>query len=613
MAEDAASLSAPTSGLSTEANRFEIQTPGEPEPADIKELRQGFRQGFVFELIDITKPNPEKVHVMVLNPTAYNLSEPFQLTLTPAEDDTVVSEENGIIVREITLEGTYGLRDKVARGFLGAQGGGQAISGEQHFEALRNLFREYSTLKKDANRSANIRLVFHALRDDDHFIVVPRVFETPRTAKITRTHHSYRITMAAIGEADAITPEPDTSGFDFTDALRDINEGVNDARAAFAELTADVSAIKRKVANIQAVLGNAAQVINAVSAFVSGTTALINFPLQLVATITEQLANAGDRLIETTPPFVVADVFGENTRSLRRMEAAFDIISMYDDKFNAEVERVEDLFNGERNLTNADVQAGEGATSPTEDGSGGSTIGSATRGVSGSDGRTAGLEIPRDTGLQTVRVARTDSLESIAALVGTTPEAIIIINDLRSPYLTVSGGPGIAKPGDLLLVPAKPQAGDVTGRGAVDYLTAEEAMYGVDLNIDRVKLRKTGKLDFRVDTARDSLDGEFTRGIQNVVQGTQITVFTERGTTVFLPDIGLRRNVGTKGTLQHVLLASLTLREALLADPRISGIQSSQVVLDGDVLSQEITPIVSGQRPGATLVLPFGRAAGGSE
>jgi hypothetical protein len=99
--------------------------------------------------------------------------------------------------------------------------------------------------------------------------------------------------------------------------------------------------------------------------------------------------------------------------------------------------------------------------------------------------------------------------------------------------------------------------------------------------------------------------------VANVVQGTEITINTERGTTQFIPTLGIRRNVGTKGTIQHVLLASTVLREALLSDPRVSGIESSRVVLDGDQLSQEITPIISGQRPGATLVLPFGRASSG--
>jgi hypothetical protein len=69
--------------------------------------------------------------------------------------------------------------------------------------------------------------------------------------------------------------------------------------------------------------------------------------------------------------------------------------------------------------------------------------------------------------------------------------------------------------------------------------------------------------------------------------------------------------VGRKGTVQYVLLAALNLRDAVLSDPRIEGIRESRVELVNDVLTQEITPIVRGQRDGVPMTLPFGRASGG--
>src|SRR3990170_1960072 len=66
--------------------------PGVPVAA----IRAGFRSGYVFELRDLREPIPIQVHVLVLNPRSYTLSEPFQSTLTPTEDNTVVAEETGI-------------------------------------------------------------------------------------------------------------------------------------------------------------------------------------------------------------------------------------------------------------------------------------------------------------------------------------------------------------------------------------------------------------------------------------------------------------------------------------------------------------------------------------
>jgi hypothetical protein len=406
----------------------------------------------------------------------------------------------------------------------------------------------------------------------------------------------------------ALTAEESTDGGDFfTDALRDINEAFNDARAGIAEVTANVSEVRRKVGNIQAVLGNAAQIVNAVGGFVSGVSTFINYPLQLVATVSEQLVDAADSLVDSLDGLTYGTLH-ENARSIRRIEAAIDRIAMYDEKFQDITTRIESFFEGERALTNADIATSGSSSAP---GAGGATVGSRTRTVAGSDGRLAGLEVPRRSGLRSVRVQRTDTIESIAGRAGTTPEAVIIINDLRPPYLTDGGGPGILKPGDTILVPAASSGASATGRGAVDFLTAEEALYGVDVAIDRTAFDRTGLFDIAVDEVGGATDFALARGVANVVQGTEITINTERGTTQFIRALGIRRNVGVKGTLQHVLLGSVTLREALLSDPRISGIESSRVVLDGDTLVQEITPIVSGQRPGATLVLPFGRASSG--
>lgn len=588
------------------SQRFTLRGPDGSE-ASISELRDGFRQGFVFELLDLTSPNtPLEVHVLALNPTSYTLGEPFQVDVTPGQGNEVVTEETGIIVREIRLEGTMGLSPKTARGFVGAQGGGQALTGTEHFQSLRNLFRRYSALKKDPAKSASIRLLFHALRDDDHFVVIPRQFETPRDAT-SRVHYKYRITMTAVAEATVSGLRRDQPlGEDgFTNALRDINEAFNDGRAAFAEVTANIAEIKRKVGNIQAVMVQAASVLNAVGNFVRGAASAINYPLQLVATCTDMLARAGDDLIEAT----ASSGFGiltENARSLRQLESSIDRIAMYDDRFaQLGAEQIATLFRGERRVTNADIDASGGSSSP---GAGGATVGSRVRASLGSAARLAGLDVPSEGGFDIHEVRRTDSLESIASRYGTTPEVVALINNLLPPYIVPGGGPGFAGEGDRLLVPSA-VSGRSSGRGAVDYLTPEEALYGVDFALAP---HAGGELfDLRVETVRGGYDAELIGGIANVVQGTEITVNTELGTTQYIPDLGIRRNVGVKGTTQHMLLGAIVLREAVLSDARISGIESARVVLDGDVLSQEITPIVRGQRPGATLVLPFGRVSSG--
>lgn len=592
-----------TSG-SIASSRFVLSGDDDGASANISELRTGFKQGFIFEILDTSTGRTVEngVHVLVLNPVRYTLSEPFQVTLTPAEDNSVVREENGIIVREITLEGTPGVAEKRARGYQGAQGGGNPLSGADHFQALRNFFRLYSSLKKDATRAASIQMIFHALRDGDHFIVVPKDFTTPRDGSKTRVHHEYRITLTAVDEATESGLRRNNDNLDDeTNPFQAIVEVFNDARAAIAEVVANLDQIRRYVGNVQAVMNNAIQLVNAVGNFINASNDSINYPLQLAASVAESVGTASDTLANTIAgaPF---GILNENERSLRRLEVAIDRISQFDDKFEAAAQRIEDLFEGERALTADDVVARAA----------GATVGSIPRLQNGS-ARIAGLNIPRGTALIGVPVERTDTIESIADEANTTPEAIIVINDLRPPYITAYGGPGILKPGDIILVPAASGGEAATGRGANDFLTAEEALYGIDIALDKETLKRSGKFELLVNETNNSTDFGFARGVANVVQGVEIIIGTEIGTTVFLRRLGIRRNIGVKGTTQHVLLASVTLREAMLQDTRISGFESSRVVLDSltGELTQEITPIVSGQRPGAVFALPFGSATGG--
>ena len=140
------------------------------------------------------------------------------------------------------------------------------------------------------------------------------------------------------------------------------------------------------------------------------------------------------------------------------------------------------------------------------------------------------------------------------------------------------------------------------------YLTPDDITYGVDIALDP-RLAELGIFDILVDDVHGSEDVQLVRGQPNAVQGVQILIGTERGSTDFIPDLGIQRIPGIKGTVRNMLLASMYLREAILSDPRIVGIDSYRIVLEGDVLTQEITTQLIDSRDGVTIVVPFGKAA----
>ncbi|MDQ3171512.1 MAG: hypothetical protein M3Q55_15365 [Acidobacteriota bacterium] len=581
--------------------RATLSVPGSAD-APASDLVAGFRNGFIFELLDTREERPLAVHVMVLNPVRYELTEPHVSTLTAGASNTIVDESYGILQRQIMLEGTFGVSTKKATGFAGAQGSGGALTGHAHFRDLRDMFRRYSALKQRAEDASFICLIFHALRDDDHFILAQPVFSTPRDAKRTRMHYEYRIQAVAIGDAGEISKlrRENAPGLDSLAGLGqdlvDINEALNDARAAFAEVNAVLGQVRRKIGNLQTVMVNAAGLINAVSGTITGVTNIARYPLQLAATVAEQIADAADGIAYALDD-ATEGTEAHAARSLRRLEVAIDRIGTTQSRLAGDpLAPLAYSYAGERSLTEQDLN----------DLTAGATIGSRYRATLGSEAR-AGVDYGSFTGVREVRLTATDSVDSLASRYRVPSEAIIVLNDLREPYFAPGGGPGLRGPGETVIVPIRGTAG--TGLSTTEE-SAEDALYGVDFRLDP-ELLKDGKLDLIENLTNDPNDAQFVSGLQNVVQGTAITINTEKGTSIFLPDIGIRRCIGRKGTVQHVLLAAINLRDAILADSRIEGIRESRIDLVNDVLTQEITPIVRGRRDGVPMSLPFGRASGG--
>lgn len=571
--------------------------------APVSDVRN-MKHGYVFELLDTAQASPLRTIVLVMAPTTYNLAEPHQSTLTPASDGSVVDESVGVIMADITIEGTCGEKHRPLPSGSSAAAvrtSQHGMSGTEHFMSLRDLFRQYSGLKADPTRSHRVKLTFHSLRDDDHFVLSEPRFESPR-GKQSRTHYIYRITAKVIGRAESLprTEAVPAEEIGFTSALRDISEAFHDARAAFVTVNKYLGEIQRKVANVQAVMTAAAGFMNVVgSAIREGGDLLIAYPFRTVLSLTNSVGDIADGLADAILAGTVGAVH-DAERSLREMEGAFDRIAMFPQHFQAgSGTEISERYFGPRALTRRDM----------DEQTAGATPGSRTAANFGSVNQ-YGLSLGNYNSAESVRLSATHTLEQLALEYGSSFEAIVLANDLRPPYLSRSGGPGVAKPGDTLLVPTtRVGAGQTTGVASPEYDDPDAALFGVGFALDPVEL-SLGHLDIAVDEAHGAMDAAYATGVSNLINDITITFHTERGETAFLPEIGVTRDVGRKGTVESVILASTRLREGLLTDPRITGIQSSRVVLRGDQLIQEITPTARGRTAGVPLSLPFGTASG---
>lgn len=590
---------------------LDIELPGLPS-FSLPNVANAFDTGFVFELIDSRRDKPVDQHVLVLNPRVYNVSEPFQSTLTPTEDNTVIEETNGIIVREIQMEGTFGLKKRSPPRF--SSSGQSDKGGNEQFALLRALFKKYSDAKQSPTEAPFISLVFHALRENDHWVVVPRSFEMPRNAKTTRMHYDWKISMFAIAPAAAVRLKAVKDDYSFTDALRDINQAINDATAFFNDINNFKQAIKRKIANIDAILISVNGLITQAGLAIGSPAAsnAINYPLERVAQIVSDVDDLADNFATSfTEPPTGDDARLE--RAMRKLGTALGTLLVYPQQFKEvskdRQRRIQRMYLGEKSLTADDLSNNTaGATD--------NTVQRVQRGTE----QNAGVDFGTSENLIRVRIDATTTLESLASRYATSMELIILINDLKPPYFSRGGFEGTRKPGDFLLVPVTASstsaAAGVTNvprqatGASIESVDPAVALYGSDLALDPDELA-LGRLDIKEDLTHGQDDAELVSGIENVVQGLNIVTHTEKGTTQFLPDIGIAVPVGSKGLLSNVVLSAITLQNAILQDDRIEEISSASVTLDEDVLSHTIVPRLRGSQEGIEVVLPFGRAAGG--
>jgi len=581
------------------ATTLNAAVPGLPLGDILLGLISQFKKGYVFQIVDLSDPLlPIATKSLVLNPRKYTLSEPFSVTLTPTEDNTVVAEESGQIIREIVIEGTTGYKKRVEDAF-GA--GGLEQSGPDHFHDLRNFFRQYSTLKQlDADNAANIQMHFHNVKEDDHFVVVPRSFETPRDAATGRMHFHYKISLAAIQPLPPPKLPGDLFGIfgpDVANVLHIIAIAVYQSRALLVELLSLVENFRERVRDPSAFFTQVALSINAANQLVDGVVDSIILSKEIyksVSALGEEIQEMMENDIDRDPyPYELA-----TARSTAALTQAINEIAAQPSKFEPPLAGdVGNIFAGPKNFTESDLKRNEA----------GATIGSRTRLVFGNDAQ-AGLNLGSFGGSKGVLIGAGDSIDTIANKYRVPREAVIALNRLVFPYIVRGGGPGTLQPGDTLLIPLRNARQRSGAAPTAPYMTPDEIVYGNDMALD-MRLAEEGVFDILVDTAHGSMDASLVRGKANVVQGVQILLGTELGSTSVIPDLGIRRTPGTKGTINNMLSATVALREGILGDSRVRSIRSMRVVLRGDVLTQEITPVLINERDGVVISVPFGKAS----
>lgn len=166
---------------------------------------------------------------------------------------------------------------------------------------------------------------------------------------------------------------------------------------------------------------------------------------------------------------------------------------------------------------------------------------------------------------------------------------LVIMNDLRFPYISIEGGDRVLQPGDPILVPAPLSVGvgesnvprTINSDENSESLSPSERRFGRDLVLQDSAVG-AGLADLVVNS-RGDLD--VVEGPPNVEQAIKIKFNTEQGELATHPTFGAKYPLGEKFPgLQKFQEFSLNTRRTIRQDPRVKNIEKFAILIDGTAI-----------------------------
>ena len=584
---------------------------------------------YLFELrVPAEISHASLIFPLPLNPMEYRLSEPYAAEVGFAEGGSAWAEENGIVVRDLYLSGHTGWAPKVYRGSdfyhlpkqpkpsfsrlraRAAPAAGLAVSGQRWFEYLQDaLFRTYGDLRKDPHFADGTSMIFHNLKDDEHWLIIPREFRLRRTAAREALVYVYEIEAWAVAPATALVklePPEDKSTLDkLRDGVRTVQSAIRKATGAIREIQALAGEIRSFVQSVGNIVRDATSMIDAARGVVEGTSAVITKPFSEVEGIARDLTRALQQFQDGVDDGLWAiDAMPDRVKqSFRDLGDALDELGVHPDLFAQEsaaragAETLSSALTSSSRRSALEAAAAEGAPTTFEQVTRAGTkprFGDLAR----ADAEGASPRAPTYRSAYRRRLGRLDTLESLALRYlgsGSLWREIATLNGLRSPYLSEQRLPGTLGSGDEILIPStEPAPADlpqVPVLGVDPAAPLEERLLGRDFRLARDA--NTGLYDWAVDGATQA-DFQTVVGVPNLAQAIEQRCRYLRGDYPVSPSVGLRIVEGPDASATYELLR-YRVAETVLAEPRIVRIQAvtlnegaSADTIDADVDAEVI-------------------------
>jgi hypothetical protein len=540
------------------------------------------------------------VFTFPVQPQGLDLTRVFRQRVTPTLGG-IYTEEAGYGPFDLRISGNFGLEAKYGsdsthpldvkftKGHLPTIDG--PFSGPQWtLRMIHHIFDKYAHLKANPRWANQTVMTWHNFKDSNHFVVVPESVSIAREIT-TRLMYPFSISFKVIGEADEIE-QPSIDG----SIIGQVGQFLSNVTAGLQMATA--------------ILGDAALTASAVLGSVRGMLAGVEVFFTNLSVFAEQTKNMKD----------AGESLGRSFEDL-----GLKLLKAQDD-LNREVHKIfppgESLGGSESPLGvahSALMAATDGVELALMHGGDNTDSASYAQAKANfaaselvnpdiqsslSSFQTSSL-LPEYDGAETIALGATDTLMSLAEkYLGDAGlwKVIVLANNLKNPYITATGLNGTIKPGDKLIVPKKqnPTLGLKT-MGAQSG-QSPELLWGVNIALTETVDSMPGRpvVDIPIDhsTGRDIA---IVGGKENLVQATQMRVWTEQGTMPLFPRYGLPRMLGLNLPWWQSQSIQLAVRAAVLEDSRILRVGQTKTTIDKDVVEIDVTAFPIGVSEGISI------------
>jgi hypothetical protein len=548
------------------------------------------------------------------HPSSISVSEPYTTQLIPTQGGGVYAESQGSILRTLTLAGTTGYRPSISGELTNRLDNviphqiGEA-TGYLNFLKLRNVFRNYSDLKKNASQAYKTYMIWYNNKEQEAWFFEPSSFVTNRDASSPLTYN-YNISGTLIQKVNfstvvnTISPDPNSPHYQVAMMRRSagiINGLVGKFAPAFGDNV--VGEVLQATSSYLSLLDDLDRTITNTRDLVGGVLGTV--PL-LVGTITAVGIDLGSRFTKMIGP---------------NFEATFNLPKTWANY----PEMYGDVLNIDRAIRQANKAAA--ALAQPESLSELSTVSLALTGVEnnspvpktqlayGAAGQFFSDEV------ELVPYSATgdeESLEEISIKVtgdASAAGAIAEINGLTYPY--VSSTPGYQSSnnsfigqGTVIYIPFPKEitSGDINTRININKVTGNlnEQILGRDILLSKKTHGTTGVSEFNLAISPGG-DLAIVSGRDNMVQAIDIKLNTERGELVPHPEFGIVPVVGHKGTKNLTFNLYLSLNDTMLSDGRIKELTDTFVSVSGGTATVKTKVNVVGRLPSVPLSFSMGQ------